>query len=169
MKIFSNDKNELEVKSSPLYKPRSNFTIGNYTFLTQHQYSNELLLQKKINPHQRMLHFTAVKNILENCIENEKTTNDEQQNQINNEIVNDDPNLTTNDEQQTSINNKIEDEVANEAEEEFEDIVMLKIEKPTKKIEPFANVKIKRDELINGIGEDKYNKFKEAGNIVEFA
>ena len=145
MKIFSNDKNELEVKSNPLYEPRSNFTIGNYTFLTQHQYSNELLLQKKINPHQRMLHFTAVKNILENCIENERITNDEQQ---------------------TSVENKIEEEVA---QEEFEDIVMLKIEKPTKKIEPFANVKIKRDELINGIGEDKYNKFKEAGNIVDFA
>jgi len=145
MKIFSNDKNELEVKSNPLYEPRSNFTIGNYTFLTQHQYSNELLLQKKINPHQRMLHFTAVKNILENCIENERITNDEQQ---------------------TSVENKIEEEVA---QEEFEDIVMLKIEKPTKKIEPFANVKIKRDELIKEIGEDKYNKFKEAGNIVDFS
>ncbi len=166
MKIFSNDKNELEVKSSPLYKPRSNLTIGNYTFLTQHQYSNELLLQKKINPHQRMLHFTAVKNILENCIENERITNDEQQNQINNDIVNDDPSLTTNDEQQTSVENKIEDEVA---QEEFEDIVILEIEKPTKKIEPFANVKIKRDELINGIGEDNYNKFNKAKKIFEIA
>jgi hypothetical protein len=149
MKIFSNDKNELEVKSSPLYQPRSNLTIGNYTFLTQHQYSNELLLQKKINPHQRMLHFTAVKNILENCIENEKTTNDKQQ---------------------TSVENKIEDEVTNEvAQEEFEDIVILEIERPTKKIEPFANVKIKRDELINGIGEDNYNKFNKAKKIFEIA
>jgi len=149
MKIFSNDKNELEVKSNPLYEPRSNFTIGNYTFLTQHQYSNELLLQKNINTTLRMLRFTAVKNILENSIESAKTIEDEQQ---------------------TQIENKIEDEVTNEVvQEESEDIVMLKIEKPTKKIEPFANVKIKRDELIKEIGEDKYNKFKEAGNIVDFA
>jgi ribosomal protein S3AE len=142
MKIFSNDKNELEVKSSPLYQPRSNFTIGNYTFLTQHQYSNELLLQKKINTHQRMLHFTAIQNIQETSLESVKTTNEIQ-----------------------TPNEVVEDEVTNE----FEDIVMLKIEKPTKKIEPFANVKIKRDELISEIGEDKYNKFKEAGNIVDFA
>jgi len=142
MKIFSNDKNELEVKSNPLYEPRSNFTIGNYTFLTQHQYSNELLLQKKINVHQRMLRFTAIQNIQETSLESVKTTNEIQ-----------------------TPNEVVEDEAANE----FEDIVMLKIEKPTKKIEPFANVKIKRDELINEIGEDKYNKFKEAGNIVEFA
>ena len=153
MKIFSNDKNELEVKSSPLYQPRSNFTIGNYTFLTQHQYSNELLLQKNINTVQRMLRFTAVKNILENSIESIKAIEDEHKAPINNEITNDDPNLTTNDEQQAY----------------FEDFVILQIDKPTKKIEPFANVKIKRDELISEIGEDKYNKFKEAGNIVDFA